>query len=104
MFAHFVKDTGSFLGSIIEAHTVIGADVGVFAFVDDRTFHQLFPPALVWAAQILRGELCDRALQEVGRNAGLRQGRRALFKKKKKKSNATHNTVYEAGTKDVINW
>lgn len=86
MFAHFVKDTGSFPGSIIEAHTVIGADVAAFAFVDDRTFHQLFPPALVWAAQILRSKLCDRALQEVGRNTGLRQGRRALFKKRRKKS------------------
>lgn len=94
MFAHFVKDTGSFLGSIIEAHTVIGADVGVFAFVDDRTFHQLFPPALVWAAQILRGELCDRALQEVGRNAGLRQGWRALFKKRKRKKLMQHTTPF----------
>lgn len=47
---HTVKNTGSFFGSIIEAHTVIGADMAAFAFIDDRTFHQLFPPALVWAA------------------------------------------------------
>lgn len=37
-FVHFVKNTWLFLGSIIEAHTVIGADVATFAFIDDGTF------------------------------------------------------------------
>lgn len=62
-----------------------------FAFVDDMAFHKLFPPALVWAAQILRGELCDRALQEVSRNAGLRQGWCALFQKRY--GYGSHNSI-----------
>lgn len=44
------------------------------AFIDDMTF------SLVWAAQVLWSELCDRALQEVSSHIGLRKGRSPLFK------------------------
>lgn len=49
------------------------------AFIDDMTFSQLFSPGLVWAAQVLCGQLCDCALQEVSSNARLGQGWCALF-------------------------
>ncbi len=64
---------------IITALTIVGQDVTTLAFIDDVTFSQLFSPGLVWAAQILCGQLCDCALQEVSSNARLGQGWCALF-------------------------
>lgn len=59
------------------------------AFIDDMTFSQLFSSGLVWATQVLRGKLCDCALQEVSSDARLGQSWCALFKKKQKTSKDT---------------
>lgn len=81
-----VKKTQQLFGiSTIKALTIIGEDVTTLALIDNMTFSQLFPSGLVWAAQVLCGQLCDCALQEVSSNARLGQSWCALFSKKKKK-------------------
>lgn len=51
--------------------------MATLAFVDDVGLGHL-SPALVGAAQVLDGHFLDCALQEVGGDAGLGQGWRAL--------------------------
>lgn len=56
--------------------------MSTLALIDDVSLGQLFP-GLLWAVQVLRGQLGDGALQQVSRNAGPRQGWRALVTQKR---------------------
>lgn len=75
--------------SRFKALTIIGEDVTTLAFKEDMTFRQLVSPGLVRAAQVLCGQLCECALQEVSSDARLRQGRCALFEKRQQRYNET---------------
>ncbi len=78
--------------------TIIGEDVTTLAFIDDMTLSQLFSPGLVWAAQVLCGQLCDCALQEVSSDARLGQSWCSLFKEKGERyytMNNNNNKIYD---------